>query len=103
MTLLSWLANKFLTKLTNFLYGLDLTDMEGGYKVFRADLLKSLTLRANRFEFDPEAIALLARKGARIVELPISYQARTVKEGKKIRAIDFFIAVLTLIRYRFTK
>ena len=103
MTLLSWLANKFLTRLTNFLYGLSLTDMEGGYKIFRAELLKRLKLRANRFEFDPEVIALLARKGARIVERPISYQARTVKEGKKIKAIDFFIAVITLIRCLFQR
>lgn len=101
MTMLSWLANKTLTLLTNLLYGLRLTDMEGGYKVFRADLLKKLELRSERFEFDPEAIALLARKGARIVELPISYHGRTVKEGKKISGVDFIEAAWTLIKYRF--
>lgn len=94
----NWLGNKLLTKLTNCLYGLNLTDMETCYKVFRADLLKELKLCANRFEFDPEAIALLARQGARIVEFPISYRGRTAKEGKKIRAVDFFIAAFTLIR-----
>jgi glycosyltransferase involved in cell wall biosynthesis len=101
MTALSWLANKTLTLLTNLLYGLHLTDMEGGYKIFRADLLKMLELRSKRFEFDPEAIALLARKGARIVELPIAYHGRTVKEGKKISGIDFIEAIWTLIKYRF--
>ena len=100
MTALSWLANKTLTLLTNLLYGLRLTDMEGGYKVFRADILKKLTLRSERFEFEPEAIALLARKGARIMELPIGYHGRTVKEGKKISGIDFIEAIWTLIKYR---
>ncbi len=103
MTLLSWLANKTLTRLTNLLYGLSLTDMEGGYKVFRADLLKALRLRSERFEFDPEAIALLARKGVRIVELPICYRGRTVREGKKIGGRDFIEAAWTLIKYRFKK
>ena len=103
MAFANWLANKFLTKLTNMLYGLKLTDMETCYKVFRADQLKKLKLRANRFEFDPEAIALLARRGARIAELPIRYQGRTEKEGKKIRAIDFFLAAFTLIRCLFRK
>jgi glycosyltransferase involved in cell wall biosynthesis len=101
MTALSWLANKTLTLLTNLLYGLRLTDMEGGYKVFRADLLKMLELRSERFEFEPEAIALLARRGARIVELPIRYHGRTVKEGKKIGGMDFIEAAWTLIKYRF--
>ncbi|MFH1799906.1 MAG: glycosyltransferase family 2 protein [Candidatus Omnitrophota bacterium] len=101
MTALSWLANKTLTLLTNLLYGLRLTDMESGYKVFRADLLKTLTLRSERFEFEPEVIALLARKGARIVELPIGYHGRTIKEGKKINGMDFIEAAWTLIKYRF--
>jgi len=100
MTTLSWVANKTLTLLTNLLYGLNLTDMESCYKVFRADLLKTLTLRSERFEFEPEVIALLARKGARIAELPIGYHGRTVKEGKKINGMDFIEAVWTLIKYR---
>lgn len=101
MTMLSWLANKTLTLLTNLLYGLHLTDMEGGYKVFRRELLTTLPLRSERFEFEPEVIALLARKGARIKELPIRYHGRTVREGKKIKGIDFIEAVWTLIKYRF--
>lgn len=101
MTLLSWLANRTLTGLTNLLYGLKLTDMEGGYKIFRSDSLKALKLRSERFEFDPEVIALLARKGARILELPIRYHGRTVGEGKKIRGGDFLEAAWTLIKYRF--
>ncbi|MFH0985981.1 MAG: glycosyltransferase family 2 protein [Candidatus Omnitrophota bacterium] len=100
MTLLSWIANKTLTCLTNLLYGLRLTDMESGYKIFKTNDLKALKLRSERFEFDPEAIALLARKGARIVELPIHYHGRTVREGKKINGMDFIEAAWTLIKYR---
>ena len=99
----NWIANRVLTHLVNFLYGLKLTDLETCYKVFKTDMLRDLKLCANRFEFDPEVIALLAKKGARIKELPISYKGRTKKEGKKIRAIDFFIAVWTLLRCFFVK
>ena len=101
MTILSRLANKTLTELTNFLYGLQLTDMEGGYKVFRTSLLKELDLHSERFEFEPEVIALLAKRGVHFLELPIGYHARTVKEGKKINGMDFVEAVWTLIKHRF--
>ena len=103
MALPNWIANQFLTWLTNFLYGLHQTDMETCYKVFRSDLLKKLNLRANRFEFEPEVMALLARRHARIIELPIDYHGRTAKEGKKINGIDFVIAIFTLVKYLFKK
>ena len=94
----NWAANKFLTFLTNLLYGTSLTDMETCYKVFKADIVKTLKLRANRFTFEPEVTALLARKRIKIKELPISYRGRTAKEGKKIKTRDFFFAILTLLR-----
>jgi glycosyltransferase involved in cell wall biosynthesis len=96
----NWIANRFLTLLTNLLFGLRLTDMETCYKAFRAPLVKSLDLKANRFEFEPEITAILAKKRVPIKELPISYRGRTRGEGKKIRARDFFIAVMTLLRHR---
>ncbi|MBN1688949.1 MAG: glycosyltransferase family 2 protein [Candidatus Omnitrophica bacterium] len=99
----NWMANRFLTFLTNLLFKLPLTDMETCYKVFRADIVKHLALKANRFSFEPEVTALLAKKGIRIMELPISYEGRTSKEGKKIKAKDFLFAVLTLFKYYFIK
>ena len=96
----NWLANKLLTKITNILFGLHLTDMETCYKVFRADVLKRLPLKANRFAFEPEVTALLAKREVAIKELPISYSGRTAKKGKKIKARDFFFAALTLLKYK---
>lgn len=101
MAFANWFANRFLTWLTNLFYGLDLTDMETCYKVIRADILKGLNLKANRFTFEPEVTALLAKKKIKIIELPIAYKGRTAKEGKKIKAKDFFFAVLVLLKYLF--
>ncbi len=101
MAFANWIANLFLTWVTNVLYGLNLTDMETCYKVFRADIVKNLKLRANRFTFEPEVTALLAKKKIKIMELPISYHGRTAKEGKKIKAKDFFYAILILLRHLF--
>ena len=103
MALPNWAANRLLTWLTNLLFGLRLSDMETCYKAFRADLIKNLPLKSDRFEFEPEVTALLARAGHPITELPIGYSGRTAKKGKKIRAKDFFIACFTLIRCRFFK
>ncbi len=97
----NWVANRFLTFLTNIFYGLNLTDMETCYKVFRADLIKSFKLRANRFTFEPEVTALTAKRKISILEIPISYNGRTAKEGKKIKAKDFFFAILVLLRHLF--
>jgi dolichol-phosphate mannosyltransferase len=90
-----------LTWITNLLYGLSITDEPTCYKAFRASLLKSLPLTCERFEFCPEVTALVARRGIRIVEVPIHYYPRSKKEGKKIGAMDWFEAVGTLIRCRF--
>jgi len=100
MALPNYVANRVLTLMTNILFGTHLTDMETCYKVFDATVLKSLTLRANRFTFEPEVTALLAKKSVSIQELPIGYNGRTAKEGKKIKARDFFFAVAILFRYR---
>ena len=100
MAFLNWVANKFLTYLTNLFFNLKLTDMETCYKIFRAEVVKKMPLRANRFAFEPEVTALLARNRIAIKELPIGYSGRTAKKGKKIKARDFIFAVLTLLRYR---
>ena len=101
MSRMSWLANKFLTRLTNILYGLKLTDMETCYKVFRAEIVKNLDLRANQFTFEPEVTALIAKRGISIKELPVSYCGRTTRDGKKIKAKDFMSAVFVLLAKRF--
>ena len=101
MAFSNWIANRFLTWMTNLLYGLKLTDMETCYKVFRSAIVKSLKLRANRFTFEPEVTALLAKKKIGILELPISYHGRTAEECKKIKAKDFFFAVAVLLKNKF--
>ena len=90
--LLSWLANR--------LYGLSITDEPTCYKMMRRDVLASLDLECDGFEFCPEVTAKLARRGHRIVEIPIRYEPRRLAEGKKIRARDGWIAIRTLWRYR---
>ena len=101
MAWLNYLANRLLTWLTNGLYRTRLTDMETCYKALRRCHLTQLELRSTRFEFEPEITAQLARSGIPIIEIPIGYRGRTAQEGKKIRLRDFFIAVWTLVRYRF--
>jgi glycosyltransferase involved in cell wall biosynthesis len=91
-----------LTFLANLLYGLRLTDEATCYKAFRADVLRSLPLRCERFEFCPEVTARVARRGERILEVPIAYHYRTRAQGKKIGWRDGFEAILTLLRYRLT-
>ena len=93
-------GNVLLTFITNIIFDTILSDMETGYKVFRADVLKGMPLRARRFEFEPEITARVLRKGIRIYEVPISYNGREYWEGKKITWRDGIIAILTLIRYR---
>jgi glycosyltransferase involved in cell wall biosynthesis len=96
----NWIANKILTKFTNIIYGLNITDLCTCYKVFRADIIKSLPLRANRFTFCAEVTALLAKRKIKIKELPISYSGRSAREGKKVKTRDFFSFILTLIWHR---
>lgn len=102
MALKNRIANWILTRAANVLYDARLTDEATAYKAFRADLLKGLPLECRRFEFCPEVTAKLRRLGHRILEVPISYNARGIAEGKKIRARDGFEALWTLVKYRFT-
>jgi glycosyltransferase involved in cell wall biosynthesis len=95
------LANHLLTLLSNMLNDLNLSDMETCYKMVRSDILKRLRLRSNTFTFEPELTCRLAQWGARIYEVPISYNGRTYLEGKKIRARDGLRAVGEMIRCRF--
>jgi glycosyltransferase involved in cell wall biosynthesis len=96
-------GNRFLTFVTNALYGTDLTDMETCYKIVRADVLKSLPLSSNRFDIEPEITARLARAGYSIREIPVSYDGRSFAAGKKIKWADGFAALWTLIKLRFSK
>lgn len=101
MRFLNLLANRILTLTVRLLYGQKITDEATCYKIFRAEVLKSLSLRCRRFEFCPEVTAKLSKKGYRILEVPISYHGRTTNEGKKIRWSDGVVAFWTLLRYRF--
>ena len=94
-------ANKLLTLMTNVLYNTILSDMETGYKVFRAEAIKGVPLRARRFDFEPEVTAKMLKRGHRIYEVPISFYPREYTEGKKIGLGDAFVAVWTLLKYRF--
>jgi glycosyltransferase involved in cell wall biosynthesis len=94
-------ANKMLTFVTNILYNNILTDMETGYKVFRLEVVKDMKLRARRFDFEPEFTAKILKQKARIFEVPITFNPRDYDEGKKIKMKDAFIAMWTLIKYRF--
>lgn len=94
------LGNKFLTFVSNAFTNLNLTDMETCYKMFRADMLKSLKLREKRFGFEPEVTAKIGRvPGVRIYEVGISYYGRTYAEGKKIGWKDGFRAIYCILKY----
>ncbi len=96
----NYLANRLLSLLSNVLYGAHITDEATGYKVFRRKVLDGMTLRCKRFEFCPEITARVRKAGFNIFEVPISYEARTAKEGKKIKLRDAWDAFYTLIKYR---
>lgn len=98
---LSYLANITLSLITRILYGTYLTDMETCYKAFRADIIKDITVESNRFDFEPEITAKVLKRGVRFMEAPISYNARTNEEGKKIGWRDGVQAIRALIKYRF--
>ncbi|WP_322487893.1 glycosyltransferase family 2 protein [Chloroflexus sp.] len=93
-------GNKFLTFLTNFLYNCWISDMETCYKVVRTDILRDLRLESNDFRIEPEIAAKLLRRGYRIYEVPVSYLGRTYEEGKKMKPIQGFYAILALLKYR---
>jgi glycosyltransferase involved in cell wall biosynthesis len=98
---LTRLANRLLTFLTNILYGARLTDMATAYKAFRREAVDGMRFRCARFDFDPEITAKFLRAGYRIHEVPITYDPRTVDEGKKISWLDGIEHVYTLFRCRF--
>ena len=93
------LGNQFLTLLSNMTTNLNLTDMEACYKVFKRELIQSVTLEENRFGFEPEIVAKIARTGARIYEVAISYHGRTYAEGKKIGWKDGISALRCILKY----
>lgn len=102
MFFLNMVGNKFITLVANILYNTILTDVETCYKVFRADVIKGIPLRARGFEFEPEVTAKVLKRGHRIYEVPISYNGREYEEGKKIQPWkDGPIAVWCLIKYKF--
>jgi glycosyltransferase involved in cell wall biosynthesis len=99
-----YVANKALTTLSNMFTNLNLTDMETCYKVFRREVLQGIKLKSDRFGFEPEITAKVARRGSpawRVYEVPISYSGRTYEEGKKIGLKDAFNALWCILRYRY--
>jgi glycosyltransferase involved in cell wall biosynthesis len=94
-------GNKALTLITNILYNSILSDMETCYKVFRADVIKNIQFKSNRFDFEPEITAKVLKRKHKVYEIPISYYGRDYSEGKKITWRDGFVAVWTLVKYRF--
>ncbi|MGH9538288.1 MAG: glycosyltransferase family 2 protein [Terriglobales bacterium] len=98
-----YLGAKFLTYLTNLLYGAGIHDEATCYKVFRRSLLQNIPLQCQRFEFCPEVTAKLCRMGEKIWEVPVSYTPRDAEQGKKIRHSDGWLAIWTLIRFRFAR
>ncbi|PIS22351.1 glycosyl transferase [candidate division WWE3 bacterium CG08_land_8_20_14_0_20_41_10] len=101
MTSLHYFGNQLLTIITNILYGTHLTDMETCYKLLPGNFVRSLTLKSNRFDFEPEITSKILKSDLKIVEVPISYKGRSWKEGKKITWRDGLHAVRTLIKFRF--
>ena len=98
-----FLGAKLLTHLANLLYGAGIHDEATCYKVFRRSLIAQISLECHRFEFCPEVTAKLCRMGEKIAEVPIAYAPRSAGEGKKIRHADGWLAIWTLLRYRFTR
>ena len=97
----SYLANQFLTTLANIVNGTRLTDMETCYKVIRTSILKEISLYSDRFGFEPEITAKLARRKCKIVEVPISYRGRDYHEGKTVSWKDGVAAIFHILRFRF--
>jgi glycosyltransferase involved in cell wall biosynthesis len=96
-----FVGNKMLTLITNVLYNSILSDMETCYKVFRADVIKNLQIKSNRFNFEPEITAKILKRKHKLYEMPISYYGRDFSEGKKITWRDGFAAIWALVKYRF--
>lgn len=98
-----YIGNRFLTTFSNMLSNLNLTDMETCYKVFKKEILDKITIKSNRFGFEPEITIKLAKWKCRIYEVPISYSGRDYNEGKKIGWKDGLAAIFHIIRYRYFK
>jgi len=92
-------GNSLITLISNIFTDLNLTDMETGYKAFRKKVFETITIESNRFGFEPEITAKVARKGFRIYEVPISYSGRSYQEGKKITWKDGIKAIFTVLKY----
>lgn len=103
MRLVNRVANRLLAALVSILYGARITDEATAYKAFRREIIQTTPLTCRRFEFCPEVTAKVLKRGEKIVEVPVTYVARTFEEGKKIGWRDFFTAVWTLVRFRFVK
>lgn len=97
-----YLGNKFLSLATRMFYSSKITDMETCYKVFSKEVIKNINIKSNRFEFEPEITAKILKAGYKIYEVPIKVKPRGYDEGKKITWRDGFLAIWTLIKYRFT-
>ena len=97
----SYLANRFLTFLSNLVNGTKITDMETCYKVIKSDILKSISLSSDRFGFEPEITAKLAKRKCKIVDVPISYRGRDYDEGKTVSWKDGVAAIFHIFRFRF--
>lgn len=98
---LTFLANKLFTFLTNLLYGVHITDVMTCYKVMTREVLEKLVLRSDKFDIEPELAAKICKVGYAILEVPITYNPRKFKSGKKIRFSDSFSVIWALIKYRF--
>jgi glycosyltransferase involved in cell wall biosynthesis len=103
MLLLHWIGNRLLSFTTNVLYNTTLSDMETCYKLFDRRVLEGVTIRSDRFDFEPEITAKVLRQGIRIYEVPISYTGRELDEGKKITWRDGFAALYALVKFRFVR
>lgn len=101
MNIVHFIGNLFLTFMTNILYGSKISDMETGYKIMKKEVLSKIKLNAKRFDFEPEITAKILKRGYKIYEVPITFQARKFKEGKKITWRDGIKAIYYLIKYRF--
>lgn len=98
--LINRIANSFLTKFSNLFTHYKLTDMETCYKLFKSEIIKKIELEENRFGFEAEITSKLKRVNAKIVEIPIQYEPRTVKDGKKIGFKDGLRAIYCILKYR---
>ena len=98
---ISYIANRFLTFLSNLLTGLWISDMETCYKVIKTSILKEIHLTSDRFGIEPEITAKLAKRKCHLVEIPINYRGRPFDEGKKISWRDGVAAIFHIIRFRF--